>query len=162
MVRPMDDEGRFERLLDVLDDLVAENLTTPIVVEGLRDVASLRRLGCAGEVLTLNAGETLHARAERLAGSASWVILLTDWDRKGDQLFAAMREKLAANGVRADGTFREKLQMWMRPPVKDVESLADYVARNLERYHGKDLADLSTVGPRGPGNDAGPAFDTGK
>ena len=158
----MDDEQRFERLLEVLDELAAENLSTPIVVEGLRDVASLRRLGCAGDVHTLNAGMTLHARAERIAGRTAWVILLTDWDKKGDQLFASMREKLAANGVRADGAFRERLQLWMRPPVKDVESLADYVARNLARYHGKDLADLSTVGQRARGNDAGPASDTGK
>lgn len=158
----MDDETRFERLLEVLDDLVAENLAVPIVVEGIRDVESLRRLGCAGDVHTLNAGTTLHARAERLAGRTEWVILLTDWDRKGDQLFASMKEKLAANGVRADGTFREKLQMWMRPPVKDVESLADYVARNLARYHGKDLADLSTPGTRAPRNDAGPDSDSGK
>src|SRR5687767_14946301 len=99
----MDDETRFERLLEVLDDLVAENLTTPIVVEGLRDVESLRRLGCAGDVHTLNAGTTLHERAERIAGRTEWVILLTDWDRKGDQLFASMKAKLAANGVRADG-----------------------------------------------------------
>ena len=155
----MDDETRFERLLEVLDDLVAENLTVPIVVEGLRDVESLRRLGCAGEVHTLNAGMTLHMRAERLAGRTEWVILLTDWDRKGDQLFASMRDKLAANGVRADGDFRDKLRMWMRPPVKDVESLADYVARNLARHHGKDLDDLPAAGQRAPGNDADPQLD---
>lgn len=158
----MDDEQRFERLLEVLDDLVAENLTTPIVVEGRRDVESLRALGCAGDVHALNAGASLHERAEALAAGASWVILLTDWDRKGQQLFESMRDKLAANGVRADGTFRERLQLWMRPPVKEVESLADYVARNLARFHGKDLSDLSTAGPRAPGNDAGPAFDIGK
>lgn len=158
----MDDEQRFERLLEVLDDLVAENLTTPIVVEGIRDVESLRQLGCAGEVHSLNVGDSLHARAESLAAGTTWVILLTDWDRKGEQLFEAMRAKLAANGVRADGAFREKLQMWMRPPVKDVESLSAYVARNLARYHGKDLADLSTVVPRAPRNEAGPDFDSGK
>lgn len=137
----MDDETRFERLLEVLDDLVAENLTTPIVVEGRRDVEALRALGCAGEVHALNAGTTLHERAEAFAAGTSWVVLLTDWDKKGEALFATMREKLAANGVRADGAFRDRLRMWMRPPVKEVEDLAAYVARNLERYHGKDLAD---------------------
>lgn len=158
----MDDEARFERLLEVIDDLVAENLTTPIVVEGRRDVAALRALGCTGQVHPLNAGSTLHERAEAFAAGTSWVILLTDWDRKGDQLFASMREKLAANGVRADGTFRDKLLFWMRPPVREVEALAAYVARNLARHQRRDLSDLSTQGPRARGNDAGPGFDTGK
>lgn len=137
----MDDETRFERLLEVIADLVAANLTTPIVVEGRRDVEALRALGCAGTIHAINAGATLHERAERFAAGTTWVILLTDWDRKGQQLFDAMRSKLHANGVRADGDFREKLQMWMRPPVKEVEDLALYVARNLARYHAKDLGD---------------------
>lgn len=137
----MDDEQRFENLLEVIDDLVAENLTVPIVVEGRRDVESLRALGCTGEVHALNAGATLHERAEAFAAGTTWVILLTDWDRKGEELFDAMRVRLASNGVRADGVFRDKLRMWMRPPVKEVEDLAQYVARNLERYHGKELGD---------------------
>lgn len=135
----MDDETRFERLMEVVDELVAENLTTPIVVEGRRDVEALRALGCTGDVHVLNAGTTLHERAEALAAGTSWVILLTDWDRKGEDLFVAMREKLAANGVRADGAFRDRLRLWMRPPVKEVEDLAAYVARNLERYQGREL-----------------------
>lgn len=137
----MDDEQRFERLLEVLDELAVANLETPIVVEGLRDVKALRLLGCAGTIATINAGASLHDRAEALAAGTRSVILLTDWDRKGDQLFELMREKLHANGVRSDGTFREKIQMWMRPPVKDVESLAAYVARNLARYHERELGE---------------------
>lgn len=130
----MDDEQRFERLLDVIEDLVAENLTTPIVVEGRRDVEALRRLGCAGQVHPIHAGATLHERAEHFAAGTTWVILLTDWDRKGQQLFDVMRVNLAANGVRADGEFRDKLQFWMRPPVKEVEDLASYVERNRLKY----------------------------
>ena len=47
------------------------------------------------------------------------VILLTDWDRKGDQLFEKMRAFLAANLVRANGEYRDKIRLWMRPPVRD-------------------------------------------
>ncbi|MFA5862216.1 MAG: hypothetical protein WDA16_11035 [Candidatus Thermoplasmatota archaeon] len=133
----MDDAERFERLMEVIDDLAIENLETPIVVEGRRDVESLRILGCAGEIHPLNLGNTLHERAEALAGGAKLVILLTDWDKKGDQLFEAMATRLHANGVRVDRTYRDKIQMWMRPPVKDIESLAGYVARNLARYQGE-------------------------
>jgi 5S rRNA maturation endonuclease (ribonuclease M5) len=67
------------------------------------------------------------------------VMLLTDWDRKGDELFEKMRGFLAANGIRVKGDHRDKIRMWMRPPVKDVESLAGYVTRNLARYQWKEM-----------------------
>jgi len=136
----MEDEERFERLMEVLDELAIENLTTPIVVEGRRDVEALRVLGCAGEILPLNAGVTLHDRAEAIAASgAREVILLTDWDRKGDELFDKMRALFAANRVRTRGEERDKIRLWMRPPVKQVEELAGYVTRNLARYQLRDL-----------------------
>lgn len=137
----MDDAERFERLMEVIDDLAIENLETPIVVEGRRDVESLRILGCAGEIHPLNLGDSLHQRAEALASSVKLVILLTDWDRKGQQLFDAMTVRFLANGVKVDRSYREKIQLWMRPPVKDIESLAGYVARNLARYHEKELGE---------------------
>src|SRR5439155_22204372 len=129
-------------LMEVLDDLVIENLETPILVEGRRDVDSLRVIGCAGAIEALNAGVTLHDRAEALAAAGvRSIILLTDWDRKGDELFEKMRALLAANGVRANGEYRDKIRIWMRPPVKDVESLAGYVTRNLARYQLKEMED---------------------
>lgn len=136
----MDDEDRFDRLMEVLDDLVLENLETPILVEGRRDVASLRIIGCAGVIEAVNAGITLHDRAEKFAAAGvREIVLLTDWDQKGDQLFEKLRAFLSANGVRVKGDHRDKIRMWMRPPVRDVESLAGYVTRNLARYHGHGL-----------------------
>lgn len=136
----MDDEERFERLMEVVDDLVIENLEVPILVEGRRDVDSLRIIGCAGVIEALNAGVTLHDRAGMIAEAGiKKVMLLTDWDRKGEELFDKMRALLAAHGVRVHGDHRDKLRLWMRPPVKDVESLAGYVTRNLARYQLKEM-----------------------
>lgn len=138
----MDDEARFERLLEVLAELAEANAEgTPIVVEGRRDVEALRLLGCTGEIHPINAGDSLHARAETLAAGARFVILLTDWDRKGAQLFVAMSARLAANGVRVDGAFRDKIQTWMRPPVRAVEDLAGYVARAMAKHYGRELGE---------------------
>lgn len=130
----MEDEERFENLLHVLDDLREANETTPIVVEGQRDVASLRELGCAGRIVTLHRGDTLFLVAEAVAREAREVILLTDWDRKGGILFDQLGAGLAANGVRVDRSFRDRLPAWTKPPVRDVESLAAYVARGRARF----------------------------
>ena len=143
----MDDEERFDRLMEVLDELVVDNLETPILVEGRRDVDSLRVIGCAGSIEALNAGMTLHDRAEALAAAhVREIILLTDWDKKGDELFERMRRLLSANGVRSSGDYRDKIRLWMRPPVKDVESLAGYVTRNLARYQLKEMKERERHG----------------
>lgn len=139
----MDDEERFDRLLEVLSELREAHETAPIVVEGARDVASLRLLGLSGHIIPLHSGEPLFQVAEAIAGQADEVILLTDWDAKGQRLFDALKGALAANGVRTDGKFRDDLRHWIRPTLQDVESLAGYVQRNLERYHRKDLGDLA-------------------
>lgn len=139
----VDDGERFDELLAVLDELREANEGTPIVVEGIRDVASLRELGLSGHIIPLHSGDPLFTLAEEIAAQADEVILLTDWDAKGQTLFDSLRAALAANGVKSDGKFRDDLRHWIRPTLQDVESLAGYVAKNLARYHQKDLADLS-------------------
>lgn len=135
----MDEAERFESLLAVLEELAEANETIPILVEGQRDVTSLRLLDCRGVIEPIHQGETLFTLCEALAAKTRHVILLTDWDRKGGQLFENLQANLTACGVKVDGTFRDKIQFWMRPPVKDVESLASYVGRGLLRYQRKTL-----------------------
>lgn len=137
----MDDADRFDSLLEVLEELAEANERTPILVEGKRDVTSLRLLACRGEIHPINQGEALFTLCEGIATRTREVILMTDWDRKGGQLFDQLATSLFACGVKVDGTFRDKIQFWMRPPVKDVESLATYVGRGLLRYHGRTLED---------------------
>lgn len=137
----MDDAERFELLLETLDELREANEEMPVVVEGLRDIASLRAIGLQGHIIPLNLGVPLFQVAETIAAQADEVILLTDWDTKGQTLFEALRAALAANGVKADGEFRSRLRHAIRPTLGDVESLASHVQRGLERFHGKDLVD---------------------
>lgn len=139
----VDDEERFEELLEVLSELREANEEVPVVVEGARDVGSLRQLGLAGHIIPLHSGATLFALAEEIAAQADEVILLTDWDRKGQTLFESLRAALAANGVRVEGRFRDDIRRTSRPTPNDVESLANVVRRGLERYHQKDLGDLA-------------------
>lgn len=136
----MEDEERFDGLLLLLDELREANELRPIIVEGQRDVASLRVVGCAGRILTLHRGEPLFLLAESVAREAREAILLTDWDRKGDILFDQLGASLAANGVRVDRTFRDRLPAWTKPRLHDVESLGGYVARGLERFRREGLA----------------------
>lgn len=139
----MDDQERFEQLLEVLSELREANAEAPIVVEGARDVSSLRQLGMTGHIIPLHSGTTLFGLAEEIAAQADEVILLTDWDKKGQTLFETLRDALVANGVKVEGRFRDDIRRASRPTPNDVESLASVVQRGLERYHQKDLGDLA-------------------
>lgn len=125
-------------LLEVLDELREANEETPIVVEGVRDVASLRLLGLTGHIIPLHSGEPLFQVAETIAQQTDQVILLTDWDRKGGILYDQLAANLGANGVRIDGRFRDDLRHAIRPTLNDVESLAGYVARGRARFRRGD------------------------
>lgn len=115
------------------------NETTPILVEGKRDVHALRNLGCRGTVVPLHNGQPLFNVAEDFSREAGDVILLTDWDRKGDQLSEVLEANLAANGVRVDVSFRLRIRDIVASQLKDVESLLPHVRRNLARFHQRTL-----------------------
>lgn len=135
----MDDPEAFEALLALLDELDEASLTTPVLVEGRRDAEALRRLGVRGEVRLVHRGVPLLRVCEAIAQRARHAIVLTDWDPKGDQLFASLRDVLQSCGVRPDATFREGIRRHVRAPLQGVEDLADHVARGLARHHGRDL-----------------------
>lgn len=129
-----DEPVRFSSLLLVLDALAEASEDAVILVEGRRDMDSLAALGCRGTLVPLNQGEPLFRVCEAVAGLGSPTIVLTDWDRRGDILFTQVAASLQACGCRVDATYRERIRANVNGDLKDVESLAAYVARGLERF----------------------------
>jgi len=129
----MNAEQRYEELVAVIDELAEASAQAPVIVEGERDVRSLRALGVIGDVLPLNRGTTVFATCERLAADHRQVIILTDWDVRGGRLARLLRDGLAANGVKYDETLRAKLAFLCQKEIKAVEDLARYVERLAPR-----------------------------
>jgi 5S rRNA maturation endonuclease (ribonuclease M5) len=67
--------------------------------------------------------------AEEAARSFKEVVVLTDWDRAGEELARRVAEHLIAAGARADLDIRERLKRMVRREIKDVESLSRFVER---------------------------------
>ena len=134
-------EEIHQDLVDTIAALIEANRTTPVIVEGERDVRSLQTLGLEGEVIPLNSGVSLFHLAESLARRHAAAIILTDWDRRGGQLARLLRDALEANQVRFDTDFRARLTLLCRKDIKDVEGLAGFVervGRQVEGgWHGK-------------------------
>ena len=95
-----------------------------IVVEGRRDVASLRNLGIKPEIeIWPCANKPIAAFCEKIAETKKSVVILTDWDRKGGILASALKNQLQNLDVSCDGDCREKLLYYTKKEIKDVESL---------------------------------------
>ena len=113
-------------ILEVVDELEHMNDEAPIVVEGLKDVEALKRMGIKRNVVSLGKGLTVFAFCERLALRSGYAIILTDWDRKGGRLARMLKDALEANGVKANLDLRARLVLLAKKDIKDIESLPKY------------------------------------
>jgi len=88
-------EERMRRGISLLAELSGEGVA--IVVEGVRDVAALRRLGLQGPLYTL-AGNSVVSLADRLS-CHDRVLVLFDFDLRGERLAAQLTEHLQGQGT---------------------------------------------------------------
>ena len=121
---------QIEKVLSQLQDL---SETTPIIVEGLRDIAALKRMGITRNVISLGKGNSIFNFSENLSRTTKRAVILTDWDRKGGQLARMLKEALLANGVIANENVRAKLGILSKKEVKDIESMPAFVERLQSR-----------------------------
>lgn len=116
----------MEKVLEELEDLAVD---TPIIVEGLRDVKALGRMGITKNVVPLNKGESVFVFCENLSKKAKAAVVLTDWDRRGGMLARMLKDGLAANGVRANDRIRTQIVILSKKEVKDIESMPTFIER---------------------------------
>jgi len=116
-------------ILEVMDEVEHMSGGAPIVVEGLKDVEALKRMGIKRNVVSLGKGLTVFAFCEKLALRSGSAVILTDWDRKGGKLARMLKDALEANGVKANLDLRARLVLLAKKDIKDIESLPKYVRR---------------------------------
>ena len=110
-----------------------------VVVEGNRDMGALRELGFRGPVERCSHSflQGLCGELARL-GTGARVVVLTDWDRKGEQLARLLAGYLGGEGLTADLEPRRRLRALVREEVKDVEGLPSLRARLTMETHPRD------------------------
>lgn len=128
------DAERAERIRDVLEALYEVNKRIPIVVEGRRDVQALRRIGMVGDIITIHAGKGLYDLCEDIAERFHRVILLLDWDEKGEDLFRTISGNL--KGLWEEfAPFRDLIRILCQKEIKDIEGMPGL----LERLAGTEV-----------------------
>lgn len=126
--RTYDYEALEEQIAALLD---ASGQGAVIIVEGMRDEKALRSLGIKGPVIMASRRPALDL-AEDVARNHKDIIILTDWDEKGDEMALKIEQHLRSVGSRADLEIRSHLKRLVKKEIKDVESLGFYVERMRE------------------------------
>lgn len=127
----MDDAERLERIREALDRLSELSGDHIILVEGLKDVDSLRHVGIDGEFFCVQSSGGPLKAAEHAWRAGRPAVIMTDWDRRGGNLAETLRENLESLCVPYDDSVRRDLAVLCRPYAKDVESV-DAVVLLLE------------------------------
>ncbi len=119
---------RLEALEELLSALLELNKRIPVIVEGKRDVLALRALGFEGELIQVHSGKGLYEFSEEVHERFEEVILLIDWDQRGEALYESLGELLSGLWERYS-SFRETLKILSRNEVFEIESIPDLMER---------------------------------
>lgn len=120
------DLDALEELLSSLMD--ASSQGAAVIVEGRRDELALRSLGLRGPMIMASRRPALDL-AEDAARRFQKIVILTDWDAKGDEMALNIDMHLRSVGVRADLDIRNRLKKLVKKEIKDVQSLSLYMER---------------------------------
>jgi len=132
-----------EKLIDAIRK--QSEAGVPIIVEGRRDEAALRKLGIVGSVHCLKSrGESRHEFLDRLNGTEE-AIVLADFDREGKELEAWLYKELSQRGVKSDLKFWMRMRSLSRTEVRSVEEIPNFVRALEARARG-----IGPVSPQVP------------
>ena len=127
---------RKEKIQQILEYLTQESANgTPVIVEGKKDIEALRNLGVTGKILAAKTGgkSRLDLISEIEKTGSQEVILLLDFDRRGKEWTAVLRQNLEKTRIKANVTFRKELSRLSRKELKDIEGLEAYLQTLKER-----------------------------
>jgi len=132
-------EEKIERLLESLAEESSKEI--PVVVEGKKDVETLRALNVDGKIITLKAGgkSFLDVLSDLEKLRVQEVVLLLDFDRRGKEATKRLKLSLENVGVTPNLAFWLELFGLVGKEVKDVEGLIKYM-ETLKRKIGHSTA----------------------
>ncbi len=115
----------YLKLKATIDELIERSEEgAVIIVEGKNDIRSLRMLGVKGEILA--SSNYSNAELVDLVGRRE-VIILTDWDKKGEALKDDLVMKFSSWGVVPNVEIRRRIFSIIGREVTEVEDLADFM-----------------------------------
>ena len=112
-----------EEILDEIEKV--KNSGFLIIVEGMKETKALQHFGIK-KIETLSRKPLFHI-IDEIASENKKVLILTDFDKKGKELYGKLKKGLLKLGVKVDDSFREFLQKNTR--LSHIEGLVSYLGR---------------------------------
>jgi len=109
----------YKRFLELIDKL--REFEGALIVEGPRDEVALRNLGVRAEIIRLS--RLPLPEVALIASSHEDVKILTDFDRKGEELAKKLLRYLAGYPCRVDIETWKELRKLVKKDIKGVEDL---------------------------------------
>ncbi len=129
------DTERAIRLREIFEQLQELNKDVPVVVEGKKDGAALRSLGIMGDILILHNGRNIYDFCDDVASKYDRVVLLVDWDGKGEELNSILSHNL--RGLFEEfSSYREIIRILCQKEIKDIEGIPAL----LRRLEGNEIS----------------------
>lgn len=119
----------FSRIVEALIKDSASGV--PIVVEGMRDVRALRKMGVRGEVVVLKSFKGLREGFE--GRQLSRIILLLDLDSEGDRMTTMAKKALEGVVKNVDTSYRIRLKKFKGLGLTEIEALPTLFERMFSR-----------------------------
>lgn len=114
-----------EELLETIEKIKEEDIL--ILVEGKKDKNALEQFEIKNSIV-LN-GKDIWNRLEEIATQKKEVLILTDFDQKGKELYGKICKNLDKLGIKVNKRYREFFQK--KTKLSHIEGLTTYV-ENLE------------------------------
>lgn len=123
-----EDIERAERLREVLTALHKVNKRFPVIVEGKKDAIALKKLGLEGDIITLHSGKSLYDFCEDIMDRFPGVVILLDWDTKGENLYKSIGNNLLGCWEEFS-VFRDLIKILCQKDIKDIEGIPKLLLR---------------------------------
>lgn len=137
-------ERKLEKIQRLLNNLAVEmSRGTPVIVEGEKDMKTLRKMELDGDVISAKTSGKgfLDVLREVEKRGKNEVILLMDFDKRGREWTRRLKRNLERMKIRPNLVFWRELSGLVGRKVKDIEGLSTYV-QTLERRIGKNILNL--------------------
>ncbi len=109
----------YKRFLELIEEL--REFEGALIVEGMRDEVALRNLGVRAEIIRLS--RLPLAEIALIASQYREVMILTDFDRKGEELAKKLVSYLEGYPCRVDTETRRELKRIAKKDIKGIEEL---------------------------------------
>ena len=122
------DLDRAGRLREVFAALYEVNERFPVIVEGKKDAIALKKLGLKGDIIILHSGKNIYDFCEDILERFSRVVILLDWDVKGENLYKSIGKTLRGHWEEFSA-FRDVIKILCQKEIKDVEGIPKLLLR---------------------------------